>query len=883
MNPGRQTRWDRWIGLLLLFYPRRFRERFGADLSAHCEAPRTGLLLAAIAAAWDLSRGGLGARLDDFRTRHGARSHLGGVDGLVLDVRHTLRGVVHRPLFAFGVISTLALAGGLNAAVFAIVDRTLLRPLPFEDDARIVSIGGRWVGYDHAAVSIPEFADFRDRSRTLASLAAYVGTSINLADDVSGPEWLLGARVTPSFFDVMGVPARLGRVFSREEEQPSAPPVVVLSHGLWMRRFGGDPGALGKMLRFDSGLREIVGVMPASFRFPDADTELWIPLAINRASPPPRGNRNRQVVGRIAAGESIDNVRREMSVIAGQFQQEHPQQYAAGSGWGLSVRTLREHLFGDFRRPLTLLMIAVSFVLLIACANVANLLVARASDRDEDLATRAALGAPPARLIRQGLVEGVLLGCGGGVAGLALGGSLVRLLQTDLPHGLPTPERLFADPRVAAFTVTITSCTAVIAALTTTVRAVNAAPGRVIGANRRSTDVSTRRLRGGLTITQIALAAMLLVVGGVAFRSFARLVRVDAGILVEDVTTARVTALTRYASLDELASFLSRITAALSESPEVEHAGMVSILPLSGATTDWGFIVDGRASRSTSLFENEQTRTVGGDYFQALAIPLMAGRFFDSHDTPRAPAVAIVSRLTANRYWASDTPIGKRIRFGGSTENGPWTTIVGVVGDVRDGGLGSEFVPILYVPATQLPTRTMTVVARVKPGLRRGPGVIAEAIRSVDPQQPVFELRTMHEWAARSIARPRFSVLLLGLFAGLAVLLAAIGIYAVMAFTVARRTRELGIRLALGARPSSLLGMVLRRSVALAGVGLVVGLVAGLTAATALEQTFVGVRSLDPVVLAGVAILVIGVALVAAYLPAQRAMRVDPVEALRME
>jgi len=881
----RGTLWDRWIALLLLFYPRAFRSRFGADLAAQYGMPRAKRFRSGLSAARDLVAAGLGARTDDLRSRGSLRSAGGALEAFALDLRHTLRGLGRRPLYAATVTATLALAAALNAAVFGILDATLLRPLPYRDADAIVSIGSRWTGYEHAAVSIPEYLDYRARARTLESIAAYVGASFNLSDDGRGPEWLAGARVSASLFDVMGVQAALGRTFTSAEDRPGAPPVVILSHGLWLRRFGGSPSAIGATVRFDSGSREIIGVMPPAFRFPNADTELWLPISINVAVPGPRGNHNRFVVGRVGPGSSIADVAREMSLIGAQLQQEHPQNYQDGSGWGVSVQPLRQRVFGEFRTALVLLMIAVSFVMLIAGTNVANLMVARISERQRDLAMRAALGAPRARLVRQGLIEGLLLGGTGGVLGLVLGGLLVRTFATELPDGLPLPASLLgllSDARLAVFALTRTGGVGAAAALATTARALRGDQGLTIGGRRSTSDRRTQRLRGVLTVVQVALAAMLLVGGGVALRNFVRLMHVDPGLTIDGVTTARITALTRYASRTELASFLEQVTTAVSEAPGVSYAGITSILPLTGDTNDWGFIVEGREPAGDVRFRHEQLRAVGGAYFQTLGIRLAGGRVFDSRDSADRPQVAIVSELMARRYWGSESSLGKRLRFGGSDPSGPWTTIVGVVADIRDGGLNAGFEPMLYVPATQFPERSMTVVARLQPGVRNS-RVIADAIRRVEPSQPAFAVRSMSDWVERGLARPRFGVALLALFAGLATVLAGVGIYGVMAFVVTLRTREIGVRLALGAQPGSLLRMVLRHSLTLAGVGLAAGIAAGMAMAKALEATFAGARAFDLSVGGSVAAVVLTVAIAAAYLPARRAMRVDPVEALRGE
>ena len=836
------------------------------------------VIRAGLQAARDLARGGLGARVDDLRAAWSARASGSGLDGLLVDIRHSLRSLTHRPLFTLTVIATFALAASLNAAVFAIIDTTLLRPLPVRDEVSIVSIGSEWVNFRHSSVSVPEYLDYVGRSRTLSPVAALTSASFNLVTAQGVPERVLGARVTASFFEVLGTAPELGRVFSPAEDRPGAPGVALVSHRFWMRRWGGDPAAVGQTIRFDGGERLIIGVMPRAFRFPAATTDVWIPLSINPAAPSTRGSHNRLALARLVPGASLARARAEMHAIAKQLAHEHPQVYPPGSGWDVSLLPFREYLFGNFQAPLATLMAAVAFVLLIACANVANLLVARASDRAAELATRAALGASGLRLARQALIEGLILGvCGGGV-GLAAGSGLVRALVAFFPDALPVPDRVLTDPRIALFALFITAAAGVIAALSTTLRTFNAAPSGALRQVRSSPDAASQRVRSLLTVTEIAMAVMLLVATGVALRSFMRLMNVDPGHEIAGVATARMTALTRYASLADVAGYYQRLADSVAARPGVRHTGLVSNLPLSGQTTDWVFEIENHVPRNPGQPPDEQMRTVGGDYFQAMGVPLLSGRLFEWHDRSDRPRVAIVSVLLAKKYFGGENPIGRRLRF--NTDE-PWITIVGIVGDVRNHGLDGAFVPILYVPSLQQPERSMTIVARLEPGAAAS--VIDDGVAAVEPHQPMFDVRMMEDWVDRSVAAPRFNLLLLGLFAVLGVTLAAVGVYGVMAFTVSRRTRELGIRIALGAEPSALLRLVLGRSVLMAVAGVVAGLAAGLGTALLLRTMFHGVQILDPLVLATVSALVVGVSLLASYIPARRAMRIDPLEALRAE
>ena len=866
--------WKAWVRVWLLAYPRRFRQRFGADLLTQYSGDHDLSVRAALNAGRDLLRGGIGARLDDARTswRSGARP---GIDALRVDARHIFRSLRRRPLFPAAVVTTLALAGGLSAVVFALLDMTFLRPLPYPDASRMVSIGNQWIGFEHASLSIPEYLDVRARNRSLESISVFTAANLNLLASHAGPERLNGARVTSSFFDVLGVRPTLGRLFGVDDDQPGPPRRVVLSHAFWSRRFGADAAVVGTRLTFDFGDCEVVGIMPPDFRFPAADTDIWIPLAINTASPGSRGNHNRQAIARLKAGASLEQAQADLHRIAMDLQREFPSSYPVGSGWDTSVRVLRDHLYGDFRRPLWLLMTAVMFVVLIACANVANLMAARASERRHELATRIALGAPTLRLAQHAFVEGALLGAAGGAAGLALGSLVLGVLRSGLPSRLPVPDAVATDLRVAAFAIGLTACAGAVASLVTLRR--RHLP--VLIAHRGSSD-GAHRFRTVLTAAEIALATFLLAAGGAALGGFADLIHRDPGVDIDRVVTARVTALSRYAQLEALTGYFDRIVSSVAETPGVIHAGLVSVLPLSGDTSDRLFAVEGLPP---DLRPGEQMRAVGGEYFQALGIPLRAGRYFDRRDAAGGELAAIVSRLAATKYWGTTSPIGRRINFGGRNSTDPWTTVVGVVDDVRHHHLASAFVPMVYVPVSQVPERSLTVVARLEPSRQTGGRLIADAVRTVDPSQPVFAELTMHDWFSRSVAEPRFNLTLLGLFAALAIALTAVGIYGVMSGLVARRTRELGVRLALGANPSALRRLVLRDGVLITAVGLAVGLAASTLASAAMGAVIPGARPIDLSMTGGVVLIILVVTLAACYLPARRAMSVDPVVALRAE
>jgi len=724
-----RSAWDRWVGLCVRAYPPQFRRRFGSDLAAQYPRPARSALRAGLRVTVDLVRGGIGARIDDARNRPAER-----LDGLRTDAVHAVRSVRRRPLFAGMVVATLALAAGLNAAVFGILDTTLLRPLPYPADRDLVSIGNLWTGFTHASVSLPEYVDYSSRARSFASMAVYSNASINLAASGSAAERVQGTRATASFFDVLGVAPLLGRTFTADEDATGAR-VAVLSHAFWMRRYGGDPGIIGGTLETDGAAEEIVGVMPASFECPSALTDVWIPMNLVPGDAGGRGAHNRRVIARLAPGVSLHQAQDEMRRIASQLQQEYADHYPSGSGWGIEVVPLRERLVGDLRAPLQALMIAVAFVLLIACANVANLMVARTTERSREIATRTAFGASRGRLVRQTLFEGLLTGAGGGLAGLLLAAALFAALQPWLPQDLPRPANVLSDLRVIAFSILVTAGAGALTAALTAMRATRMPAVDALKGARATADA--HRARALLTTAQVSLAVLLLVCAGFALRSFVRLLAIDPGLRTDHVATARITLSgARYPDAAARLAFFDRTQAALARQPGVLRAGAVSMLPLTGQTNDWTFGVEGYVPPVAGVPTTEQARVVHGDYFGLMGIQLRAGRLFAPSDHASAPRVVIVSELLARKYWRDGDAVGRRVRLWGLDSDEPWSTVVGVVADIRHITLEDAPVPFLYFPLAQWPSPNMTLVARLDPAHARGPQVIADAVRTVDIQHP---------------------------------------------------------------------------------------------------------------------------------------------------
>jgi putative ABC transport system permease protein len=872
--------WDRWIALLLLAWPRRFRDRFGTDLASQYRRPDRSAARAGIFAARELVLGGVGARVDDLRARNRSGSLLAGTR---LDVRQAFRSIRRRPTFAATILTTMALAAALNAAVFAIVDATLLRPLPYPRERELLSIGNTWTDFPHSSISLPEYLDFRNRSKSFRAIAVYSNSSVNLAAAGGIPERVQGTRVSASFFDVLGVAPALGRAFTDEEDRANEP-VVVISHSFWVRRFGGDPHAVGRQLQSDSGSATIVGVMPPEFAFPSELVELWLPMNVVPGNQSGRGAHSRQAIARLDPNVTLPQAQDEMHGIARQLAAEYPREYPAGSGFDVNVIGLRERFVGDTRPALRMLTAAVTFVLLIACANIANLTAARMTERGRDTAMRAALGASPYRIVREAAVEGAVIGVAAGAAGFLAAAWLLGVLAAWLPGDVLRPANVLTDLRVAAFALLCTGAASTLTIAGATLRAIRRDDLGALRGTRTATDERSHRTRAALTVAQIAIAVLLIVTGGIAARSFARILATDPGVRTEDVATARISlSSARYPNAARRIAFFESLQTALEAQPGVIKAGAISMLPLTGQLNDWTFGVEGYTSPSPDVIPSEQTRLAYGDYFELFGIKLIEGRYFNAADSAESPRVAIVSEMLAKKYWPGQSPVGRRIRRWSLTSNEPWTMVVGVVGDVRHRGLAAEPEPILYYPQAQLPESSMTLAVRLTRGHKRGAKVIADAVRAIDPEQPIWSPRTMEDWRARSVAQPRFSLLLLGTFAGLAIVLSAVGIYGVMAFSVSLRSRELGIRAALGARPSSLLRQVLMHATALSATGIGIGVFAAVATGRLLGPIFHDVRVADPTVLAGVPAAVLAISLLASFVPAWRAMRADPVEAMRSE
>jgi putative ABC transport system permease protein len=802
------------------------------------------------------------------------------MDTLRQDLAYAFRRLRQAPGFTLVAVATLALGIGANTAIFSVVNGVLLKPLPYPGSERLVAVSQVWEG-KREVYSPPNFLDVQSQSTSFESIAAYGGGEATLTGQ-GEPVSVPGAEVSASFFGVLGVQPLHGRFFRSGENDAAMAKILVLGHALWMERFGGDPAVIGRAVTLDRKSYTVVGVAPQGFAFPD-DAQLWSPLGYDEDFHANRGAWYLSVIGRLKPGVSVAQADAEVATIAARLAKAYPDM---NEGVGGAVGSLRDALVGDSRRALLILMGAVGLVLLIACVNVANLMLARVVARETELAVRTALGAGRIRLIRQLLTESLLIGVLGGLLGLALASFGTETLIALQARGLPRTSEIRLDGRVLAFAASLAIGTGLLFGLV---------PALLMA--RRATAQSLReggrgllrgrggRLRGALVIGEIALAMMLLAGAGLLIRSFNQLRQVDPGFHTRNALTFRL-ALPEaaYADAGRRTRWYGDLLARLAGLPGVEAAGAVTALPLSGSRWNFSFEVDGRPKLPSAQQPTLETRVATLDYFGAIGLPLLRGRTFATADRDGAPQVVLLSEAAARRHFPGEDPIGRHITLGwGDGEKKAGGEIVGIVGDVKELGLGEASPPQIYLPYAQQPVRSMTVVLRTSvPPLGLAPGV-RRIVAELDPSLPIARLRSLDEVMSRSLSEPRFYTLLLGAFAGSALLLAALGIFGVMSYAVAQREREIGIRVALGAHPRDVLRLVLSGAAGLATLGVGLGLLGSLALSRILASLLFNLSPTDPLTFACVALALATTALLASALPALRATRVDPLVALRSE
>lgn len=809
------------------------------------------------------------------------------------DVRYGIRMLRKNPGFTLIAIVALALGVGANASIFSVVNAVLLRPLPFAEADQLVMVWERRPRQNRESnpVAPADFLDWQQQNQSFSRMAAYSARAFNLTGTGAEPEQLTGQLVTGEFFQVLGAKAALGRTLLPGVDSPGGNRVAVLSYGLWQRRFGGDKAVVGRTLTLDDEIFIVAGVMPPDFSYPDRETEVWatpqrgVPDVILPGNPDPATLRSLHylnVIARLKPDVTRATAQAEMEAIAGRLEEQYPD---ANTGHTARVVALHEQLVGDVRPALIVLLSAVGFVLLIACANVANLLLARGAGREREMAIRTALGAGRRRLIRQLLTESVLLAGAGGMLGLLLALWGTDALVALSPENFPRLQEINLDGRVIGFTLLVSLLTGIIFGLAPALQVSRLDLNSSLkeGGRGSAESFGRRRLRGALIVAEVALTMVLLVGAGLMIRSFDRLLRVDPGFKADNLLTMEVSLpQSKYSESEEqTANFFREILGRIKTLPSVQSVGATWILPLSGQGAGSGFEIEGRDPATVSERMNSAFSAVSPNYFRTMSIPIIKGREFGDRDTATAPGVSLVNETFARRYFPSEDPLGKRIKRRG--EETGWTTIVGVVGDVRQLGLDVEPRSEMYFSYLQSPVPFMNVVVRTA----TDPATLATAVRkevwAVNPNQPVANVSTMNELLTNSAAGKRFNTLLLSLFALIALTLASVGIFGVMSYTVSQRTREIGVRMALGARESDVLRLVIRQGMILAGLGIVIGLVAALALTRVMTSLLYGVSATDPATFIGIALLLAGVALVACYIPARRATKVDPMVALRHE
>ncbi len=806
---------------------------------------------------------------------------MGNVWLMLQDIRYGFRMLLKNPGVTAVAVIALALGIGANTAIFSVVDAVLLRPLPLEEPDRLVRMGETFPPSGLGSVSVLNWKDWREQNEAFHSIAAYQTESFNLVG-AENPERVSGATVSAGFFQMLGVKPRLGRTFLEGEDQPGSSPVVVLSESLWRRNFGGDPSLVGKTIKLNSQGFTVAGIMPGEFRFPSPQTELWVPLIPTGAVAANRGSHYLLALGRLKHGVTLGQAQTQMDSIARRLEKQYPR---SNAGRGVKLIPLREELVQNVRRALYVLLGAVGFLLLIACANVASLLLARASGRQREIAIRAALGAGRFRLIRQLLTESMLLAIAGGAMGVLVALWGVDVLVALAPGNLPQINRIRPDLPVLGFTLVVSVLTGLVFGLAPALRSSRPAVTQALRMSASSPlRLSASRL---LVVAEISLTLVLLIGAGLLLKSFVRLERVDPGFRPQNVLTMKINLpKAKYSMPQSSVGFYQKVLERVRSLPGVQAAGIVTFLPLQ----DWGFNGDFAIVGRPPFPPNQQPiaeyRETSADYFRALSIPLIKGRYFTEQDAAGSPRAVIINEAMARRFFQDQDPIGQRLQFD-SPDSVP---IVGVVGNVKQATLARPAVLEIYVPYAQSPWLAfnsllgMSLVVRASDDPGALTAAVRHEIRAVDLEQPVYRVKTMEQVIADSVSPRRFEMLLLGAFAGLAMVLATIGIYGVMFYSVRQRTQEIGIRMALGARQWDVLRMVVGEGAVLALTGVGIGVAAAFGLTRLLSSFLFGVGATDPATFAAaLSVLLIAVALAASFIPARRATKVDPMLALRHE
>jgi putative ABC transport system permease protein len=801
------------------------------------------------------------------------------METLLRDIRYGVRSLLKRPGFTAVALIALALGIGANTAIFSLVNAVLVKPLPFAEPDRLVWMWGNIRnGGSRASVSPLDFVDYRTQNTTFEHFAAAISVPVPINLTGNGePERLISGVVTGNYFQALGVQPALGRTFLAENETTGRDQVAVISYGLWQKVFGGDPGIVNRTVTLDGKAFVVLGIMPKDFSFPQG-SELWVPMTFDvRPQMKQRKAHFLRPVGRLKPGITMAQAQADTDAIARRLEQQYPD---TNTGWNLRLVSLREQLVGNTKPTLFILFGAVGFVLLIACANVANLLLVRAATREREIALRTALGAGRWRIVRQMITESVLLALVGGALGAMLATWGVELLVALSADNIPATAQVKIDATVLGFTLLISLLTGVLFGLAPALRTMrlNLSESLKEGGRSGSDGPQRNRTRSVLVVLESAVAVVLLIGAGLLMRSLLQLQNINPGFDSNNVLTMRLDlSEQKYSTLEKSANFFEQFVSRVTALPGVEKVGLISELPLSGQPNDMPYVVEGRPPSGPDGGFDDDFRRINQHYFSAMKIPLLRGRNFTEQEVRQGAKVVIVSDLLVQQVFPNEEPLGKRLVM--SMGNQPFE-IIGVVGDIRHRALESEPRPAMYLPTYD---GWMNVVIRTQGNPGNLAAAVRKEVREIDPDQPVAAVKTMDQWLETAVAAPRYRTTLLGLFALLALVLASTGIYGVMSYSVTQRTHEIGVRMALGARQIDVLKLVVRQGMLLVLLGVALGLVGAVALTRVMSSLLFGVTAKDPLTFGVVAMLLALVAFVACFIPARRATKVDPLVALRYE